>query len=203
MKWITIALASSLIALAGCSQVSPTEPATDPSSAGPAPNSEPTTTEVEPTTSEAPEATTSDTSSEAGDAGACRTADLEIAVGEPDGAAGSIYLPLTFTLTAPGPCLLDGSPEVIFVDDQRQPIGDPAEPDGTGEPVTLAPGETATASLQIGRADIYDGCEPVESTHMLVTPTGSTEPIELAAQFSICTGVANTHIGLIEGPVAP
>ncbi|MEO7124691.1 MAG: DUF4232 domain-containing protein [Nakamurella sp.] len=82
--------------------------------------------------------------------GHCTLADLNISLGEANGAAGSTYFPLTFTNTSFQPCSLTGFPKVSYVagDDNHQVGGEAAQNGTAGPAVMLTPGKSASADLQ-------------------------------------------------------
>lgn len=82
----------------------------------------------------------------------CNAADLKANLGVAGGAAmGHVFRSVQFTNIASAPCVIQGFPGVSFVTgDNGQQVGAPADRDGEiGPPVTLAPGQTANASLQM------------------------------------------------------
>lgn len=108
--------------------------------------------------------------------GKCTLADLSISLGEPSGAAGSVYYALTFTNTSFTTCTLEGFPQVAYVagDDSKQVGGAAAENGDAGTTVTLKPGEHAAAALQ--EVDVLnfpeDVCTPTAVTGLRVTLPG-------------------------------
>jgi hypothetical protein len=124
------------------------------------------------------QAATQTTGQTAGD-GHCSLATLNISLGEPEGAAGSSYYPLTFTNTGFQPCTLEGFPEVAYVagDDGHQ-VGAPATQNGdAGAAVTLQPGEHAVANLQEVTVQNFpeDVCDPTPVTGLRVSLPGSDD----------------------------
>jgi hypothetical protein len=126
-------------------------------------------------------------------AGECTAADLNLAIGPAGAAAGSFYYPLEFTNVSGAACTMDGYPAVGFV---TAPGGaaigsfgtrDPAFP---AEPVTLAPGVTVHASLQVAVAANYPAqvCDPVAAHWLEVYPPGSLRPLYASFTAQTCTG---------------
>ena len=56
----------------------------------------------------------------------CTSSHLSVALGEGNGAAGTIYFPLTFTNTATSTCTLEGYPGVSLVGSHGDQIGSPS-----------------------------------------------------------------------------
>jgi hypothetical protein len=141
-----------------------------------------TTTVEQPTTvtvtAQPEKTTTASTSGAAGD-GHCTLATLNVSLGEPEGAAGSSYFPLTFTNTGFEPCTLEGFPEVAYVaGDDNHEVGAPAAQNGdAGAAVTLKPGEHTVANLQEVTVQNFpeDVCDPTAVTGLRVSLTGSDE----------------------------
>jgi len=124
------------------------------------------------------QAATQTTGQTAGD-GHCTLATLNVSLGEPEGAAGSSYYPLTFTNTGFQPCTLEGFPEVAYVaGDDSRPVGAPATQNGdAGAAVTLKPGERAVANLQEVTVQNFpaDVCDPTPVTGLRVSLPGSDD----------------------------
>jgi hypothetical protein len=103
------------------------------------------------------------------------------------GAAGSVYYPLDLTNTSGSTCTVFGYPGVSFVTGpsggllgraaHRNPVAPAAM-------VTLAPGQTAHATLQVAEAGNYDPaqCKPVAAHWLRIYPPNQTAP--LYAQFT-------------------
>ena len=91
-------------------------------------------------------------SSSASAASTCRTADLTIALGQSQGAAGHEYVPVRFTNNGTSTCTLAGFPGVSFVGGAAgTQIGSPAKraTGGTTSTVTLQPGAVASSTLGV------------------------------------------------------
>jgi hypothetical protein len=119
--------------------------------------------------------------------------DLRVTIGPGNGAAGSIYYPLDFRNTGSAACTLYGYPGVAFVTRTGATgvggtgvggtgaggtvLGEPAFRNAAIAPklVTLAPGATAHASLQVQVAQNYPvaTCKPVTGHWLQVYPPGS------------------------------
>lgn len=130
--------------------------------------------------------TTGTTTGEGADDGHCTLATLDIALGEPEGAAGSSYYPLIFTNTGFQPCTLQGFPGVAYVagEDSHQ-VGAAATQNGdAGSAVTLNPGEHATANLQEVTVQNFpdDVCDPTAVTGLRVSLPGSEDDAAFVPQ---------------------
>ncbi|MGC3906666.1 DUF4232 domain-containing protein, partial [Corynebacterium variabile] len=64
-------------------------------------------------TGDAPDGSSSGSSGSDGDR--CHTSDLDVSVGDPDGAAGSVYRQLIFTNSSDSDCRISGYPGVSLV----------------------------------------------------------------------------------------
>lgn len=106
----------------------------------------------------------------------CTVRDLEVSLGDSEGAAGTVYRALVFTNTSDHSCTIEGIPRVAFVTEQRgEQVGAAAAPVGaTGPAVTLEPEAAATAPVgfvQIGNFD-PEACQPTEVSGLRVSPPG-------------------------------
>ncbi|HET9691534.1 MAG TPA: DUF4232 domain-containing protein [Acidimicrobiales bacterium] len=133
------------------------------------------TTAAASTTTVAP-VTTSTTSSD-------RCTHLAIAVGQSEGAAGTIGVPLSFTNTGSTTCVLGGYPGVALLDASGAQAVQAARTGSPGSPVRLAPGAEASALLT--GSDVPSGSATSCPSYpaALVTPPGSTssEHVSLTA----------------------
>ena len=174
---VTIAL------LAGCASGTPTATSAPPS-ATPTASSTP-----------APEPTSSSGAGQidpnAPD-GQCADENLAVSVKPDEGGAAAGSIPYVITFTNSGPeCVLEGAPGVsIRGDDDSIQIGEPAEQQGTAEPVTLAEGGTAIAPLSavnIGTTGgpLGDACKATTGEGYRIYPPHSFEPV-----FVTSAGVA-------------
>jgi Protein of unknown function (DUF4232) len=121
----------------------------------------------------------------------CSSSTLVIWAGEEPGggAAGSVFYRIEFTNLSGHSCTLSGYPGVSAVDLHGGQIGAAAstEPGVKARPVTLAPGDTATATLRIVEALNYPAgkCKPVTAAGLRVTVPGSGAKIAPLA-FETC-----------------
>jgi len=91
----------------------------------------------------------------------CATTNLKLAVGQPNGAAGTIFYPLDFTNTGSAACTMYGYPGVAFVSSPGgSVIGAPASRRSPPVPtlITVAPGATAHATLAVSDVVIGNNC---------------------------------------------
>lgn len=113
----------------------------------------------------------------------CSTSDLHLALGRGNGAAGSVIVPIEFTNSSGATCSLFGYPGVSFVTGVGgSQIGASANEDAATprKLVTLAPGSTAHALLQVAVAQNFPPakCKLVTAHWLKIFPPGQT-----AAQF--------------------
>ena len=91
----------------------------------------------------------------------CATTDLKLAVGQSNGAAGTIFYPLDFTNTSSSACTMYGYPGVAFVSSPGgSVIGAPAKRRSPPVPalITVAPGATVHATLAVSDVLIGNNC---------------------------------------------
>lgn len=141
------------------------------------------------------------------DGSACRAAELTGAV-EPSaggGAAGSVVVDLVLTDSGHRTCILHGYPGVSFVGDGNgTQIGASARrAAGTSSStVRLAPGRSATATLQIAQAGNYDSatCRPTPVDGLRVYPPNDTTA--LFVRYTAPTGCRSDQVSLLTvGPM--
>jgi hypothetical protein len=114
-------------------------------------------------------------SSAPGGATACATSALQIKLGPSDGYAGGVYQTIDFTNTSGSPCTLTGYPGVSLVTGPPyKQLGVPAKrsTSTSAQVVTLAPGATANAVVQIVDALNFPSpsCEPAKAAALKVYP---------------------------------
>ncbi|WIY84181.1 DUF4232 domain-containing protein [Propionimicrobium sp. PCR01-08-3] len=139
--------------------------------------------------------------------GVCAASQLtaSAATAEGGGAAGTFGMTITLTNTSDIECTMNGFPGVSFVGGGNgTQIGAPAERDESQQaaPVTLAPGGSASAALQVGQFGTYDpdecDAEPVEGFR--IYPPDQTEAV--FAEYTGTAGCKNEDIKLLTvGPV--
>jgi len=173
------------MAAAGCAS-SASSPAGAPVTSAPASSPSP-----------APTATASTPGSSSAAAPACPTSTLQVKLGPAEGYAGGVDETIIFTSTASAPCTLYGYPGVSLVTGSppRQ-IGLAAKRDGLRPVrlVTLAPGESASAVLQIVDAMNFPAstCRPVQAASLKVYPPNQTAPVYLASTSYGCANSVQT-----------
>lgn len=138
-------------------------------------------------------------------ASACPTSSLQVKQGIGQGYAGGVYQVIDFTNTSGSPCTLLGYPGVSLVSGPPYKQIGLAAKRSTSTPVkqvTLAPGATANALLQIVDALNYPSatCEPIKATALKIYPPNQTVPVYLP---STSTGCAKPVQILYVGPVRP
>lgn len=127
---------------------------------------------------------------------ACQATALRVAVnaGQAGGAAGSTYLPVTFTNTSNSACGMYGFPGVSFVsadDGAGRQIGAAAQenPQFAKQSVKLPAGGVAHAWLQVAEAGNYpaSSCGPVTAHWLRVFAPGNTAAIYVSHSFDACS----------------
>jgi hypothetical protein len=187
----TAAIAFSAALLAGCGSSS--SPAAAPS-AGP---NRATTTPDSSVNPGGPDQTVNPTATATPTAAgvpACATSALHVTVPTSAGnaAAGSSYYPVQFTNTSGSPCTLYGFPGVSFVTAAGgSQIGIPAtrDPVLAARLVTLSPGQTVHAELQVAVAQNYPptDCGLVTAHWLKVYPPNQTAPVYVSFTAQTCS----------------
>ena len=178
---VAAALACAALA-AGCSSSS----SSSTSSSG---TSSPATTVTVTTTA------TSSSTSTARAAAACATSALKISQSAPNGYAGGVIVTLVFTNASGAACTLYGYPGVSLVSSAQTQIGLAAKRSGTAvKLITLGPGATASASLQIVDALNFPSttCDPVKAAYLRVYPPNQTASVLLANTSQTCSKPVQT-----------
>jgi len=203
---------AALALAAGCSNSSTSTATTPPATATPAQGGSAPATESGPSGSAgattAPAASAPATTAAASGAGsaaagapACSSRYLRAGAAQPNGAAGSLYLEITFTNLNNAPCTLFGYPGVVLARGTPvTPVGAPADRTGGGATtVTLAPHGVASAQLRIVDALNFPAaaCGPVATTWIQVIPPNQTAPLYVSYTSTGCTKSA-THLLSIE-----
>lgn len=160
-------------------------------------------------TQTAPSPSTSAPATPAGPA-ECTTADLKVARGQSNGAAGTIYYNIDFTNTSSSSCFVQGYPGVSLVsagDGSGSQIGADAkrQPGPPGHQIVLAPGQTANAALGVAEAGNFpaSSCNPVMAHWLKVFPPDQTVAayVPFTTQTCASTSTATMHIAPItSGP---
>jgi Domain of unknown function (DUF4232) len=121
---------------------------------------------------------------------ACATSALQVTQSAPDGYAGGFEVTIGFTNTSAAPCTLYGYPGVSLVSASHAQIGLSAKRLATApvKLVTLAPGATAAASVQIGDAVNFPSpaCSPVKAAYLRIFPPNQTTSVYLPNTSQTC-----------------
>jgi uncharacterized protein DUF4232 len=122
----------------------------------------------------------------------CGTAELRGSLGTPEGAAGSVVVPLVLTNVGSRTCELRGFPGVSYVagDDGHQ-VGPAAAMNGPrGGEVVLKPGAAAAAQLQLANVANFDAgvCQPTPVRGLRVYPPGDTASLYVERAGTGCAG---------------
>ncbi len=189
-------LAAAVATAAGCgSSGSATTPH---SAAAPAGSPAPATTSAAPAASSPAAAPTSRSTTASGLA-ACATANLSVGLqtNAGGGAAGSQYVPISFTNTSGTACAMYGFPGVSFVTGPNgSQIGAPAARQASfpSVTVTVAAHATAHAWLQVGEAGNYppSTCQPVTAHWLKVYPPANTVASYIGHTFTACSSAKVT-----------
>jgi hypothetical protein len=182
---VTIAALTCAAAVAGCASSGSSQPGASGSSAAASPTAQGTT----PGSSNTP-AVAVPSSAPAGPP-ACPTSSLQVKLGVGQGYAGGVYVVIDFTNTGASTCSLFGYPGVSLVKGPPYTQIGLAAKRSTTTPkklVTLAPGATANALLQIVDALNYPSasCGPTKATALKIYPPNQTEPVYLPNTSSGC-----------------
>jgi len=129
---------------------------------------------------------------------ACTSGGLQVSLGAPSGAAGSIYYPIDFRNVSGASCSLWGYPGVSFVAAPGAgQLGGGAARNSTFGPslVILAPGAVAHASVQVVVAQSYPAslCKPVTAHYLRVYPPGQVVPLYASLTALTCAGDIPGH----------
>ena len=186
-----------LAALAACS--SSTSSSSPPST----PSATSTGTATATATGTAPATSPPPSPSQAGSP-ACANGTLQVKLRGEQGYAGGVDLAINFTNTTSAACTLYGYPGVSLVSSSHAQIGLAAKRTTTApaEVVTLAPGATGHAQLQIADALNFptSTCGPVQAADLRVYPPGQTAAVFLPDHSQGCAQPAQI---LFISPVQP
>lgn len=98
---------------------------------------------------------------------------------------------LSVTNTSAADCILDGYSGVSMVAaGSTTPIGAPATRDPAAPsngPITLAPGQSAGATLRYTQAGNYQNCQRVQADSILVYPPSAYDSLEIAHPLTACS----------------
>src|SRR5690348_14362647 len=181
---VTIAALTCAVAVAGCaSSGSSSQPGASGSTAAASPTA--------PGSSNTPAVAAPSSSSAPAGPPACPTSSLLVKLGVSQGYAGGVYVVIDFTNTGASTCSLFGYPGVSLVKGPPYTQIGLAAKRSTTTPktlVTLAPGATANALLQIVDALNYPSatCGPTKATALKIYPPNQTEAVYLPNTSSGC-----------------
>ncbi len=198
-RWAAAALACcAALAVAGCSS----------SSSSSSPTAPPSSPSLVPVTSSSPPVPVPSTSPPASPTGlsapACPNGSLKVTQGLAQGYAGGTYEVIDFTNTSSSECTLYGYPGVSLVSGPPYvQIGLAAKRTTTApvKVITLAPGDTANALLQIVDALNFPAatCSPAAATNLQIYPPNQTVAVYLPNQSQACAEpVQTTFIGAVQ-----
>jgi hypothetical protein len=137
--------------------------------------------------------TSAGSSPHAAGAAACATSVLQVKLGLGQGYAGGTYQVIDFTNSSSTSCTLYGYPGVSLVSGPSPytQIGLAAKRNSTTpvKLITLAPGGTANALLQIVDALNYpsSACNPTKATDLRIYPPNQLDPIYVATTAQGCS----------------
>jgi Protein of unknown function (DUF4232) len=139
----------------------------------------------------------------------CTASDLGawLAVGQGNGAAGTIYYPLEFTNLSAHTCYLFGYPGVSALDRNGRQLGSPASwgSRAGARIVNLAPGATAHTLLAYHDAAVTTepGCDPVNSAaNLRIYPPNQQSSTLAAFSFEACSHAGPVWMSITE-PISP
>lgn len=133
----------------------------------------------------------------------CAAGSLSGALTNENGAAGSVYYTLRFTNRGSTSCVLQGWPGVSFMSSPTGPqVGAPATRiPGSSPALTLAPGASAGAALQITEPTNYGtGCRVTPVTGLRVYPPDQTVSLYVAHSDHACANTTDVtlHVGAFQ-----
>ena len=185
-----LVIAAALIstaAVAGCASSGSSQPGAPGSTAAASPTAGTATG-----SSNTPAVASPSSATAAAGPAACPTSSLRVKQGVAQGYAGGVYQVIDFTNTSGSTCTLYGYPGVSLVSGPPYMQIGLAAKRSTSTPrtlVTLAPGATANALLQIVDALNYPAasCGPAKATALKIYPPNQTVPVYLPNASNGCT----------------
>lgn len=201
-----MAAAAVVVAAAGCQSGSSSASSSSPASA-PASSAAASTASASAPASSPSAGASGGSGAAAGGTGSCAAGTLKVTLGLGQGTAGSVYQVIDFTNVSSAACTLDGYPGVSLATGTTASaqIGAAAVRSTTTTPavVTLAPGQSANALLQIADAGNYPTatCSPVKAKYLQVYPPNQTSASYL---YTVSTGCSAAAVKLMTiGAVSP
>ncbi len=131
-----------------------------------------------------------------GSAAACSSRHLALQIGGSQPADGTTVTRLFLRNAGTEPCMLQGFPDVIFLDRTSKPTGQPVTATGpAGAPVTLAPTHVASSVVRTPHAT----CTPTSdvSQAVRVVPPGGDGPLQTFLAVDLCG--PSTVTAFVEG----
>jgi Protein of unknown function (DUF4232) len=170
----------------------------NPASTNAPPNASSTTTLPTPT-STSTTASASTTTSTVTEASRCPSSQLSVSLGQGNGAAGTVYFPLTFTNTGATTCNLEGYPGVSLVGSHGNQIGSPAGRAPLTSPtvVTLNPSQSTLDFLAL--SDVLNSCAtPVQTSGLRVYPPDQTAALFApSTAIALCSGLSGNPLTIL------
>ncbi len=150
-----------------------------------------TSTSTPPSTTVPASTSTSSPTTTSASASQCTTGQLSVSVGQAQGAAGSVIIPLVFQNTGTTSCTMQGYPGVSLVDASGAQVGPAAAQTGQATPlVTLPAGQSTTAIFRQANPGVLN-CTPVPVQGFRVYPPGQTASvIATASNLGTCPNAA-------------
>lgn len=123
------------------------------------------------------------------DIAACRTSELAVEMRRAGAGAGSVYWDLVFVNQAGSACRIEGYPDLVLLDGDREPLSTDVHTMSPGPSgVLLAPGESASATVRAGNVRSGErDCQP-PSEYASVTPPGASEHVTTPFEARSCNG---------------
>jgi len=122
---------------------------------------------------------------------ACANGTLQVKLGDSEGYAGGVDVAINFTNTSGASCTLTGYPGVSLLSATHAQLGLAAKRTATApvKAITLAPGATGTAQLQIADALNFPTatCGPAQAADLRIYPPNQTAAVLLPEQSKGCT----------------
>jgi hypothetical protein len=127
------------------------------------------------------------TTTTAASTAACTTTNLAISVGQSQGAAGHIYIPILFKNVGSTPCTMGGFPGVAATTSGGQQAVQATRTSATATTITVPPGSFASAMLVA--TDVPSGTATTCPTYpgILVTPPNTAKSQALSVQVPGCS----------------
>lgn len=179
--------AALVVLLAGCSGGGSTGASASAGSSSPAASA---TTSSASASASASETSSASASASATGSTACTTAQLTVALGPTDAAAGNQYTPIVFTNRGGAACTLSGFPGVAFLSASGQQVGPAAVRESQPvQTVQLPVGGSAHALMDFHDAGLYpaSACQAAPAVYLQVYPPNEATAVRLTASQQVCT----------------